>query len=361
MKNNYVFIMAGGIGSRFWPSSRQAKPKQFLDILGVGRTLIQMTFDRFTKVCPIDHIYIVTNIQYKDIVLEQLPELSEQQVLTEPSRNNTAPCICYAALKLKGMDPDANFVVAPSDHIVVKEDAFVEHINYGLSLVAHQDILLTLGIEPHNPNTGYGYIHYEKSASNDEKKVLSFKEKPDVETAKGFLESGEYLWNGGIFVWNVNSLLRAFSDYSPEILNILQKGASDFNTPNEQSFLNTYYPTTPDISIDYAIMEKADNIYTLPINVGWSDIGTWASLHDFMDKDDHSNAIGSLHSDQVDLVDTSGCMIRNQGKKLTVIHGLSDYIVVDEEDVLLIYPKSKEQAIKKLRNKVADNWGDDYQ
>ena len=353
--------MAGGIGSRFWPSSRQSMPKQFLDILGVGRTLIQMTFDRFTKVCPPEHIYIVTNVIYKDLVLEQLPQLTEKQVLTEPSRNNTAPCICYAALKLKGIDPSANFVVAPSDHIVLKEDAFAEHINYGLELVAKQDILLTLGIEPHNPNTGYGYIHYDRSVeTSTEKKVISFKEKPDVETAKAFLASGEYLWNGGIFVWNVNSLIKAFENYSPRILSILKQGESAYNTEKEQAFLNEFYPTTPDISIDYAIMEKADNIYTVPINVGWSDIGTWASLHNFMDKDEHANAVASPFASQLELKDTSHCMIRNQDEKLTVIHGLTDYIVVDEKDVLLIYPKSKEQAIKELRGDITDKWGDTY-
>lgn len=256
--------MAGGIGSRFWPSSRRKKPKQFLDILGLGKSFLQLTFDRFTEVCPSTNIFIVTNKAYKAIIQEQLPQLSEQQILTEPSRNDTAPCITYAALKIRKINPKANFVVAPSDHIILKENIFVEHINRGLDFVAKNKVLLTLGIQPHNPNTGYGYIHFDKKTEPPFYKVHQFKEKPNLENAQKFVASGEYLWNAGIFIWNVNTLLEAIQTFAPAVYDILNQGEAHWCNTGEQAFLDVHYPKTPSISIDYAIMEKATNIYTMP-------------------------------------------------------------------------------------------------
>lgn len=362
MNNNYVVIMAGGVGSRFWPSSRQKKPKQFLDILGLGKTLLQLTFERFTSLCPSDHIFIVTNLEYKALVQEQLPMLSDQQILTEPSRNDTAPCITYAALKIKKLNPNANFVVAPSDHIILKKEAFIERIQTGLAFVEANQALLTLGIEPNHPNTGYGYIHFDKdNKQGDIHKVHQFTEKPDLETAKRFVNDGAYLWNAGIFLWNVNTLLDGLKIHATEVYTILQAGESYWGTPNEQAFLNEHYPTTPSISIDYAIMEKASNIYTLPADIGWSDLGTWGSLHEQFDKDEQQNAISSPTPNLVQTLGTTNhCMIRTGADKLVVIKDLEEYIVVDEGNVLLIYPKDKEQEIKQVSKKLTAEFGADY-
>lgn len=352
--------MAGGVGSRFWPSSRQKFPKQFLDILGIGKSLLQLTFERFLSVCPAEHIYIVTNWEYKKLVQEQLPQLSEQQILTEPSRNNTAPCITYAALKLRKINPAANFVVAPSDHMILKEATFVERIKQGLEFVGQRDALLTLGIQPTYANTGYGYIHFDKDSGEDIYKVYQFAEKPDLATAQQFLKSGDYLWNAGIFIWNVNTLLDALEKYAPTVFNILEKGEPYWGTAAEQDFLNEHYPATPDISIDYAIMEKAKNIYTLPADIGWSDLGTWGALHQQYEKGEDGNAISSATPELVQPLDTTNCMIRTPANKLVVIKDLEDYIVVDEENVLLIYPKGKEQEIKQVSKGLAAKFGKDY-
>lgn len=358
--NNYVVIAAGGIGSRFWPSSRRKKPKQFLDILGLGKTLLQLTFERFAEVCPVSNIFIVTNKEYKEIIQEQLPELTDQQILTEPSRNDTAPCITYAALKIRKINPNANFVVAPSDHIILKEEQFVKQIKEGLEFVSKNKALLTLGIQPHNPNTGYGYIHFDKTAAPPIHKVHRFTEKPNVENAKKFVASGEYLWNAGIFVWNVNTLLEAIEKHATAVYTILNKGEDSWCTNKEQAFLDEFYPTTPSISIDYAIMEKADNIYTMPADIGWSDLGTWGSLHEQFDKDDNNNAISSPTPELIQTLNTSNCMLRAGKDKLVVIKDLEDYIVVDEDNVLLIYPKGKEQEIKQVSKELAARFGEDY-
>ncbi len=358
--NNYVVIMAGGIGSRFWPSSRRDKPKQFLDILGLGKSFLQLTFDRFAGVCPPSNIFIVTNKAYKAIIQEQLPQLSEQQILTEPSRNDTAPCITYAALKIRKINPNANFVVAPSDHIILKENTFVDHINQGLDFVANNDALLTLGIQPHHPNTGYGYIHFDKTTPPPFYKVHQFKEKPNLENAKKFVASGTYLWNAGIFVWNVNTLLAAIQSFAPEVYQILNQGEDAWCTTNEQAFLDEFYPTTPSISIDYALMEKAKNIFTMPADIGWSDLGTWASLHQQFNKDEQNNAISSSTPDLVQTLNTRNCMVRSKDGKMVVIKDLENYIVVDEENVLLIYPKDKEQEIKQVSKDLGARFGDEY-
>lgn len=361
LDNNYVVIMAGGIGSRFWPSSRQHRPKQFLDILGLGKTLLQLTFERFLAVCPAEHIFVITNAEYEPLVREQLPQLGDQQILAEPSRNDTAPCLAYAALKLKAINPNANFVVAPSDHIILKEAAFVQHIKQGLEYVSEHPALLTLGIQPNHPNTGYGYIHFDQSADHQGiYPVHQFTEKPDLERAQTFLNSGDYLWNAGIFIWNVNTVLSALQSYAPDVYRILEQGNAHWGSPQERDFLATHYPTTPCISIDYAIMEKADNIYTIPADIGWSDLGTWGSLHEQFNKDEHNNALSSPTPELIQPLDTNNCMIRAEKDKLVVVKGLEDYIIVDEGNVLLIYPKNEEQGIKKVSKELAARFGADY-
>jgi len=356
-KYNYVAIMAGGVGSRFWPASRVKRPKQFLDIMGTGKSLIQHTCDRFLKLCPKENIFIVTNTIYKNLVKEHLPYITDNQILCEPSRNNTAPCIAYTALKLAALNPNANLVVAPSDHIILKEDAFIEVLKQGLAYTAKHDALLTLGISPTRPDTGYGYIKYENVHEDNIHKVEAFTEKPDFETAKSFVTSGSYLWNAGIFVWRVKSLIDAFQKNANEIYEILVKGNEFYNTDQEQAFINKAYPTTPSISIDYAIMEKAQNVYTIPSEFGWSDLGTWASLHAESDKDDFGN---SKNSDNVLFFNSNNNMIRMSKDKLAVVDGLEDYIIVDEEDVLLIFPKSKEQEIKQITTFLKEKKGEIY-
>ena len=358
--NTYVAIMAGGIGSRFWPASRAARPKQFLDILGVGKSLLRLTFERFLKLCPASHIYIVTNKQYAGLVKEQLPEISDNQILTEPSRNNTAPCIAYTAFKLDALNPEANLVVAPSDHIILNEEAFIQALQQGLAFTARHDALLTLGIQPTRPDTGYGYINYEKDYSSTLNggaapsgpgihKVLNFTEKPPLEKAREYLFSGDYLWNAGIFVWRVESVLKAFREYAGDIHRILAAGAGQYNTPAEQAFIDEAYPTTPSISVDYAIMERAPNVYTIPSSFGWSDLGTWASLHAESLPDEHGNVV---QGDKVKLSDTYNCLVRAPKGKRIVLGGLDDFIIVDEGDALLIWPKNREQEIKQVTKEI---------
>jgi len=358
--NHYVVIMAGGIGSRFWPSSRKSKPKQFLDILGLGKTLLQLTYERFTKICPNENIFIITNSKYKQLVQDQLPKLSDQQILTEPSRNDTAPCITYAAMKIRAINPNASFVVAPSDHIILKENVFTDKIVQALDFVSNNKALLTLGIQPHSPNTGYGYIHFDKNSETPIAKVHQFTEKPNLEKAQQFVDSGEYLWNAGIFIWNVQTVLDAIKAHATEVYDILDKGAAAWCTDQEQAFLDEHYPTTPSISIDYAIMEKADNIYTLPADIGWSDLGTWGSLHKQFQKDDSNNAVNSPTPELVQTINTSNCMLRTPKDKLVVIKDLEDYIIIDEDNVLLIYPKQKEQEIKQVSKQLAAQFGEGY-
>jgi mannose-1-phosphate guanylyltransferase len=357
MPNLYVVIMAGGIGSRFWPSSRMHFPKQFLDILGVGKSLLRLTYERFLNLVPAERILIVTNAQYADLVQEQLPELSRQQILLEPSRNNTAPCIAYAALKIQQKDPQAVFVVAPSDHLILKEGVFLKKIEQAYAFASQHDALLTLGIQPHHPNTGYGYIRYQGQDSNLPCVVEQFTEKPDLQTAQGFLAAGNYLWNAGIFIWSVPSLLKALQTYTPKIYELLAPGQDRFWTAAEQDFINQVYPLTPNISIDYAVMEKAPNIYTLPADIGWSDLGTWASLYEQLEKDGEGNAINGKNKGTTWLIDSQNCLVRSPDTKLVIVKDLNGYIVVDEDNTLLIYPKDKEQEIKQIQQRVAAELG----
>lgn len=345
-KNTYVAIMAGGVGSRFWPASRTANPKQFLDILGVGKSLLQLTFERFLQLCPAENIFIVTNAIYKDLVKAQLPQLTDNQILLEPSRNNTAPCIAYAAFKLQQLNPDANLVVAPSDHVILQEKNFVDTLQRALDFTESEDALVTLGIQPNRPDTGYGYINFEKKEVTEKvHKVLKFTEKPPLEKAKAFLESGDYLWNAGIFVWRVSSILDALQKNAPEIHTILGSSQECYNTAREQTFIDEHYPTTPNISIDFAVMEKADNVYTIPSDFGWSDLGTWASLYAESVPDENGNVITS--GDAM-LYEVRNCLVRAPQHKLVVLKGLENFIVIDEPDVLVVHPLLREQEIKQI-------------
>lgn len=356
--NTYVAIMAGGVGSRFWPASRTAKPKQFLDILGVGKSLLQMTFDRFLQLCPAENIFIVTNAIYRDLVKEQLPVLTDNQILLEPSRNNTAPCIAYTAFKLQQLNPNANLVVAPSDHVILQETEFIHTLQQALDFTAAQDALVTLGIEPVRPDTGYGYINFAKAAVTGRiHKVLQFKEKPPLEKAKEFLASGDYLWNAGIFVWRVSSVLRALQKNAPEIHQILGTKLECYNTEYEQAFIDEYYPTTPNISIDFAVMEQADNVYTIPSSFGWSDLGTWGSLYAESAPDAEGNVI---NAGDIMLYRVNKCLIRTPKDKLIVIKDLENYIIIDEPDVLIIHPLGLEQEIKQITEQIKKEKGEKY-
>jgi mannose-1-phosphate guanylyltransferase len=356
-QHTYVAIMAGGIGSRFWPSSRTHRPKQFLDILGTGETLIQATFNRFKQLVSADRIFIVTNGIYKDLVKEQLPELTDNQIICEPSRNNTAPCVALTALKIQALDEKANLIIAPSDHLILKEGVFIDKLKIAVDFAEKNDALLTLGIQPGRPDTGYGYINYDVSSTGDVKKVKRFTEKPPLETAQAFLESGDYVWNAGIFIWSTKSILAAFQQHATSIYDILAQDLTVFNTPAEQKFIDTAYPKTPSISVDYAIMERADNIYTLPADIGWSDLGTWGSLYAESVKDTHGNVINATLAQ---LEDVRNSYIRTTGEKLIVINGLEEYIIIDESDVLLIYPKNKEQEIKSVNTHISKLFGDKF-
>ncbi|RTY88534.1 mannose-1-phosphate guanylyltransferase [Flavobacterium sp. GT3R68] len=344
-KNYYAILMAGGVGSRFWPVSTTDFPKQFHDMLGSGETLIQKTFDRLSKLIPIENILILTNEKYNNLVLEQLPMVKQEQVLLEPAMRNTAPCILYASLKIKKQNPDALMVVAPSDHWIEDESAFIANLEQCFGFCNQNNALMTLGIQPTFPNTGYGYIEFDKSYESPIKRVIQFREKPDYVTAKGFVESGNFLWNGGIFIWSVQAIIEAFEKFQPAMQNLFMKGFESYNTGNEIDFINTNYTEAENISIDYAVMEKAENVFVLPATFDWNDLGTWGSLHDKLPKDNYNNAVVNA---TVILENASNNIIRAEGKKLVVIDGLDNFIIVDKGDILLIYPKDKEQDIKRI-------------
>lgn len=346
MSKVYVAIMAGGIGSRFWPESRVKKPKQFLDILNTGETLIQTTYNRFLKIADKDNIFIVTNEQYIPLINEQLPEVDASRILAEPMRKNTAPCIAYACHKIASMDPDANIVIAPSDHIMLNPDKFLYVVLEALEYTQKNDVLVTLGIKPTRPDTGYGYIQFEEgTVHRDIHKVKTFTEKPDYELARTFIKSGDFLWNSGIFIWNVKSIMSAFDNFQQDIHQAFWAARKVFNTKDEKRMLEKAYSICPSISIDYAIMERADNVFVIPAAFGWSDLGTWASLWDNYNKDYYGNAV---KGNNVMIYDAANNMIMTPDNKLVVIQGLDDYIVVDSEDVLLICKKDKEQEIKDI-------------
>jgi len=361
MNNSYCVIMAGGIGSRFWPLSKRTMPKQFIDILGTGRTFLQQTYDRFVKICPNENIYVVTSADYKDLVLSQIPEISEKQVLLEPLRRNTAPCLAYACYKIQRINPNANIIVAPSDHHIQQEDAFLEQISQGLEFVSHNDALLTLGIPPDRPETSYGYIQIESmkpvAGINNLHKVKTFTEKPNLELATIFLESGEFFWNSGIFIWSLQSILKALKIHLSSVNELFEKGNKLYGTADEVPFLNKTYSECQNISIDYGIMEKASNVYVLCSDFGWSDLGTWGSLYENSKKDANGNVISG---EGVMLYGAKNCIVKVPGEKLVVLQGLDGYIVVESEGTLLVCRKEDEQQIRQFVNDVRLNKGEKY-
>jgi mannose-1-phosphate guanylyltransferase len=354
---NYCVIMGGGIGSRFWPFSKENRPKQFLDFFGTGRSLLQMTFDRFNKIIPKENIFIVTNESYYGLVTEQLPELGSTQILLEPMRRNTAPCIAYASYRINEIDPDANIVVAPSDHLILNEDSFLRTIEEAFAYVERNEILLTLGIKPSRPETGYGYIQMSEEKVDGVSKIKVFTEKPNFELAKVFYESGEFVWNSGLFIWNVKTILKSFHDHLPELASKFDAGVGILNTPNEQAFINENYPFCPNISIDYGIMEKAPNGCVLAANFGWSDLGTWGSLYEISEKDENANAALSA---KVLFFDSTENIVALPEDKLAVLQGLNGYIVAESQGVLLVCKKSDEQRIKQFVADVKFKYGEDY-
>lgn len=353
--------MAGGIGSRFWPISRRLKPKQFLDILGIGKTLLQQTFDRFTKICPSENIYIVTNHKYKALVLEQLPQINSSQILLEPVGRNTAPCIAYANYTILKQNENANIVVAPSDHLILQENKFIEVAKSSLEYVSKKDVLLTLGMKPNRPETGYGYIQIGELAVAKELNmpiynVNTFTEKPSVEIAEEFYKSGEFYWNSGIFFWNLKTIIKSFDDYLASLNLLFSKGLDVYGTDKEEDFILATYSKCQNISIDYGIMEKANNADVYCADFGWSDLGTWGSLYEHMDKDEAKNATKG----NVLLYDTENCVVSSYKDKLIAVQGLDGYIVAESENALLICKKEEEQKIRQIVNDAKLNKGQDY-
>ena len=349
--------MAGGVGSRFWPVSTESFPKQFHDMLGTGDTLLQKTFQRLNKLIPTENIFILTNEKYNDLVLQQLPEVKQRQVVLEPAMRNTAPCILYASLKIQKLNPDAVMIVAPSDHWIEDETAFTQNVQQAFQFCEQNDALMTLGIKPTFPNTGYGYIEYGNDSEENISEVIQFREKPDYNTAKQFLAQGNFLWNAGIFMWSASSVINAFKNNQPELFQHFNKGMELYNTDAEAKFIEENYAKAENISVDYAIMESSKNVYVIPATFDWNDLGTWGSLYDKLDKDQNQNAVVNAKT----LVeDASGNMIRTAKEKVVVVDGLNDYIIVDKDEVLLIFPKTKEQDIKKVLQNVKNTFGEHY-
>lgn len=345
--NKYAIIMAGGVGSRFWPVSKQLFPKQFHDMLGMGQSLLQMTYERLVAQIPSNQILVLTNHLYVDLVKEQLPDVLPQNIVAEPAMRNTAPCILLAAMKIKKENPDALMIIAPSDHYIAQQDIFSEDLAHCFDYCAnHPQALMTLGIQPTSPNTGYGYIEYNKESAAI-KKVKQFREKPDAVTAQEFLDAGTFLWNAGIFIWSVNAVIYAFAKAQPAMTALFEKGIAVYNTPEEIAFLEKSYATAENISVDYAIMEKSNDVFVLPARFSWNDLGTWGSLYDKLPKNDQQNAI--VNADVLS-VKSNGNMVRTGNGKKVFIQGLQDYIIVDQDDILMIIPKTAEQEIKQLRD-----------
>lgn len=349
--------MSGGVGSRFWPFSRKSNPKQFLDFFGTGKSLLQLTYDRFRQIIPEENIIIVTNKIYKDLVKEQLPNIDDQQILLEPARRNTAPCIAWASYHIKAINPNANIVVAPSDHLILKEDEFLGLINKGLNIVSDNDILLTLGITPNRPETGYGYIQVDNQIEDKLYKVKTFTEKPQLDLAKVFLESGEFYWNSGLFMWNVNTILRSINSLLPEVTSKLGADETIYNTSKEQEFIEEAFSACPNVSIDFGIMEKADNVCVLLGDFGWSDLGTWSSLYDISEKDEDRNA--TLKGNAVFYESRNNIVVLPKDR-LAVVEGLEDYLIAESGNVLLICKKDNEQEIRNYVNDVHIKFGEDF-
>ncbi|KAF9658203.1 mannose-1-phosphate guanylyltransferase [Tenacibaculum sp. ZH5_bin.1] len=350
--NYYAVIMAGGVGSRLWPVSTENNPKQFHDLLGTGESLLQKTFYRINQLVPSKNILIATNQRYKELILKQLPEISSEQLLLEPTMRNTAPCILYAALKIRQQNENAVMLVAPSDHWIENETEFLKNIETSFNACSKEDILMTLGIQPNHPNTGYGYIQFEENAS-EIKKVQTFTEKPNLEKATQFLASGDYLWNAGIFVWSVSSILHSFKKHLPEMVNILKTEDNVYNTNFEDDFIKSNYEKCENISIDFGIMERSEKVHVLPVDFGWDDLGTWGSLYNKLDKDTHQNAtVGATTI----FKDANGNMVSTKNGKKVVVQGLQDFIIVEKDDVLVICPRKDEQDIKQLRTEAKEQF-----
>lgn len=353
-KNYYALLMAGGVGSRFWPVSTQSFPKQFHDMLGTGETLLQKTFARLLKLVPEDQILVLTNAAYNDLVKEQLPQIKQKNIVLESAMRNTAPCILLSALKVEKENPNAVMIVAPSDAWIEDEDAFVNDLQIAFDAAQQEETIVTLGIQPTFPNTGYGYINYDKGDSAFAKAVKRFTEKPNYEAAKEFVSSGDYLWNAGMFIWSVQTVVDSFKTFLPEMYSLLNAGKEFYNLPEEQEFIDRVYPDAENISIDFGIMEKHTNVKVVPATFDWNDLGTWGSLYDKMEGDGGGNAIVNA---RVIATNASGNIIRTEGDKVVVLDGLKDYIIVEKEEVLVIMPKSKEQDIKEIRNRVQSKFG----
>lgn len=346
MNNNYAIIMAGGVGSRFWPLSTPKRPKQFIDVLGIGKTLIQMTYERLLNLVPVENIYVLTNELYAKLVQEQLPDIAFNQILTEPKRKNTAPCIAYAAAKIHAFNQDACMIVCPSDHLILKENIFADVVNTAIAQARNNDRIVTLGIKPTRPDTGYGYIEFSKESNanlGDVMGVLQFREKPNKETAEIFLKSGNFYWNSGIFIWKTSTVLDALKTYQFDLFDLFCSNLANYNTPQEQNFVNHAFNECEDISIDYAIMEKATNADVVLANFDWSDLGTWKSLYEQLDKDTFNN---SIIGENVHTFNVKNCLVNVPKDKLVLIDGLSNHIIVESDNVLMILKNNHEQELK---------------
>lgn len=356
--HRYCVIMCGGIGSRFWPYSRADRPKQFIDFFGTGRSLLQMSYDRILPIVPAENIVIVTNALYAPLVKEQLPDLRDDQILLEPARRNTAPCIAWAAYHIAARDPQASMIVTPSDHLITRQQAFQQCVTTGFEFVEQNDALLTLGIEPTRPETGYGYIQIGSAVDETISKVKTFTEKPNLELAKVFLASGEFFWNSGIFMWKAQTVIDALHRYAPDIATVFDAGQDCFGTDREMEFIAQEFSGCMSISIDFAIMEKASNVFVERVNLGWNDLGTWSALYDNSPKNREGNVTQNC---SVLAYNSKGNIFAVKGDKLVVVSGLNDYIIADAGDVLLVCPKSEEQRIKQMVNDAKVNFGDKYQ
>ena len=346
-KHRYCVIMCGGIGSRFWPYSRARLPKQFIDFFGTGRSLLQMSYDRILPLVDKEHVIIVTNDHYAPLVREQLPELADHQILLEPARRNTAPCIAWAAHHIHALDPEASMIVTPSDHLITRELEFINSIDRGFSFVENNDALLTLGIKPTRPETGYGYIQVGSPVEGNDGilKVKTFTEKPDLDLAKVFVESGEFFWNSGIFLWSAKAILEALHMHAPDLTATFDRGLGDFATEREREFIEREFPSCVNISIDYAVMEKAQEIYVLPASFGWSDLGTWGALRGLLPQDKSGNAtVGT----DIRLYDSKNCIVHASEEKRVVVQGLDGYIIAEKDNTLLICKLDEEQRIKEF-------------
>lgn len=349
--------MCGGVGSRFWPFSKTAKPKQFIDFFGTGRSLLQMAFDRIDGIVPVENIILITNESYEPLIKEQLPQIKNNQILLEPTRRNTAPCIAWAANHIKAINPDAKMMVAPSDHLIINEEKFRQSVNSAFDFIENHDALVTMGIKPSRPETGYGYIQVGEAVEGNFSTVKTFTEKPNEDLARVFLESGEFYWNSGMFFWSADSILKALDDHVPEMSAVFEMGKPYFGTDKEQEYINANFEACPSVSIDFAVMEKAPNVYVETVDFGWNDLGTWGSLYDYSPKNKDGNV---TQNSRALMFNSHNNIVAIKGDKLLVASGLEGYIVADVEDALLIVPLEEEQKIKTYVNEVKSKFGDKY-